>query len=36
LKQIAKNVLGDSLYAKLWAIRNRQEPDTEDTWEAAE
>jgi peptidoglycan/xylan/chitin deacetylase (PgdA/CDA1 family) len=36
LKQIAKNLLGDSLYAKLWAIRNRQEPDTEDTWEAAE
>ena len=36
LKQTAKTLLGDKLYAKLWAIRNRQEPDTEDTWEAAE
>ena len=36
LKQTAKILLGDKLYAKLWAIRNRQEPDAEDIWKAAE
>ena len=36
LKQTAKTLLGDKLYAKLWAIRNRQEPDAEDIWKAAE
>jgi hypothetical protein len=29
-KETAKKLLGDRLYAKLWALVNRQEPETED------
>lgn len=29
-KEIAKNVLGDKLYAAAWALANRQEPDPAD------
>jgi peptidoglycan/xylan/chitin deacetylase (PgdA/CDA1 family) len=29
-KEAAKRLLGDRLYAKLWALVNRQEPETED------
>jgi hypothetical protein len=29
MKAAAKSLLGDRLYAKLWAILNRKEPDTE-------
>jgi len=36
LKQRLKSLLGDKLYARLWALRNRQEPQTDDHWEAAE
>jgi Polysaccharide deacetylase len=36
IKHIAKSLLGDRLYAKLWALRNRQEAEPEDTWSAAE
>lgn len=30
LKQSAKSLLGDKLYARLWSILNRQEPDAQD------
>ncbi len=30
LKDLAKNVLGDKLYAAAWALANRQEPDPAD------
>jgi peptidoglycan/xylan/chitin deacetylase (PgdA/CDA1 family) len=36
IKQMVKSLLGDRLYAKLWALRNRQETEPEDTWSAAE
>jgi peptidoglycan/xylan/chitin deacetylase (PgdA/CDA1 family) len=36
IKETVKAVLGDQLYAKLWALKNRQEPEAEDHWESAE
>jgi len=36
IKQRLKSLLGDKLYAKLWALRNRQEAEADDDWEAAE
>jgi hypothetical protein len=27
MKEAAKALLGDRLYAKVWALANRQEPD---------
>ena len=29
IKEAAKSLLGDSLYEKLWALRNRKEPDAD-------
>jgi peptidoglycan/xylan/chitin deacetylase (PgdA/CDA1 family) len=36
IKQRLKSLLGDKLYAKLWALRNRQEAEADDRWESAE
>jgi peptidoglycan/xylan/chitin deacetylase (PgdA/CDA1 family) len=36
IKQTLKSLLGDKLYARLWALRNRQEPDNDNHWEPAE
>ncbi len=36
IKETAKALLGDKLYAKLWALKNRQEQESEDHWEAVE
>jgi hypothetical protein len=36
IKETTKALLGDKLYAKLWAFRNRQEPEPEDHWESVE
>jgi len=35
MKTAAKSLLGDRLYAKLWAILNRQEPETDPEGAAA-
>jgi peptidoglycan/xylan/chitin deacetylase (PgdA/CDA1 family) len=35
MKETAKSLLGDRLYQKLWALRNRQEPEADD-WSEAE
>jgi hypothetical protein len=36
IKAIAKTVVGDRMYEKLWAIVNRKEPDVDDTGDYAE
>jgi peptidoglycan/xylan/chitin deacetylase (PgdA/CDA1 family) len=36
MKATAKTLLGDSLYAKLWALLNRKEPDSDGGWDKAE
>jgi peptidoglycan/xylan/chitin deacetylase (PgdA/CDA1 family) len=35
-KDVVKNLLGDKLYAKLWAVMNRKEPDTDGGGDAPE
>jgi hypothetical protein len=30
IKAVAKTVVGDRLYEKLWALLNRKEPDSSD------
>ena len=36
LKSLAQSLLGDTLYAKLWALKNRKEVDAADHWDGAE
>ena len=36
MKEAAKTLLGDNLYARLWALANRKEPDTDGNRESAE
>lgn len=36
IKAAAKTLLGDQLYEKLWALLNRKERDTDDSWATAE
>jgi len=36
LKSLAQGLLGDTLYAKLWALKNKKEVDTADHWDGAE
>jgi peptidoglycan/xylan/chitin deacetylase (PgdA/CDA1 family) len=33
LKTLVMSVLGDALYSRLWALKNRREPDAADQWE---
>ena len=35
LKSMAKSLLGDKLYAKLWALKNNKEADAADQWDGA-
>jgi hypothetical protein len=35
IKAVAKNVVGDRLYDKLWALLNRKEPDGDDAGDYA-
>ena len=35
LKSLAKSLLGDTLYAKLWALKNNKEIDAADQWDGA-
>ena len=35
IKSLAKSLLGDRLYAKLWALRNNKEVDAADQWDGA-
>lgn len=35
LKSLAKSLLGDRLYAKLWALKNSKEVDAADQWDGA-
>lgn len=36
IKQMLKSLLGDKLYAKLWALRNRHEPEADGHWESSQ
>lgn len=36
LKSIAKSLLGDALYARLWELTNHREADAADAWETAD
>ena len=36
LKSVAKTILGDALYARLWALKNKREADVADAWETAD
>jgi peptidoglycan/xylan/chitin deacetylase (PgdA/CDA1 family) len=33
IKSLAKSLLGDNLYARLWALRNNKEVDAADQWD---
>lgn len=35
MKSLVKSLLGDALYAKLWALRNKREVDAADEWDGA-
>ena len=36
MKEAAKRLLGDRLYARIWALVNRREPGSDDGGEGAE
>ena len=36
IKSLVKSVIGDRLYAKLWALKNNREVDAADVWETAD